>query len=365
MKRTFLTVTIFSIITFASCNSKQSGKQLADLKKDFPKAETLDYKIYLKKRMPIDFCPIFTKDMFLILDPFFGKTNYCYNSDTKKQISTLTLPGTMLENIEITKDSIVFYMPQRVVRTFSKNDFIQDIPVEERLYSELTIPDSIIVSQMTKLPDGSILATIRPPLLPAEKRKEYGINKKSVIRYNGRELKSYKTINYDSFHLTEAKPDEIESKELIQWAYAQGFVKAKDNNIAVFSVNDQFILYTLDLNTGKILNEKRYTDIARDGSSMSLTTTNDLHLKICQLETTDQYIFCLTDGYFSREDREKNLHQIALCVFDWELNPIKRYEFATKQPFQHYQLSKDCDAIYFMKYPDWYNCKVYKADINL
>lgn len=101
---------------------------------------------------------------------------------------------------------------------------------------------------MTKLPNGSVIATIRPPF-EFEKNSVNEINKNSVVVWNNQEMKGYQTIDYASFDVKKRKRTDISANDLIKWTYAQGFIETRGNDLAVIASSDQFMLYTFDVTT--------------------------------------------------------------------------------------------------------------------
>ena len=57
-----------------------------------------------------------------------------------------------------------------------------------------------------------------------------------------------------------------------------------------------------------------------------------------------KYLFCIVDGYFSEEDKLNKKRKSAIFVFDWDLNPIKRYNLPDKGRL--YPISNDCKHVY-------------------
>lgn len=140
----------------------------------------------------------------------------------------------------------------------------------ERQFSLTTIPDSILVSRMTKLPNGSVLATIRPSIFEYEQTKMNEFNQKSIAIFNDKEVNSYETIDYENFDIKKAGDKELSSNDLVKIAYSDGHIEIRNNDMAVFSVSNQFILYTFDINDGNVLNEKIYTKMQRIKRNKSL-----------------------------------------------------------------------------------------------
>lgn len=364
--------------SFFSCNDTTKKSTTSDISSDFPTTEKLEIKFSNQLAIKsFDKYNISESGICVIDDSILwyvedGKDNLgaCYDLNTGKLLSVIASRGTAanevngLTGFKIVGDSILLHEGRNTIKTFAKKDILDNIPMEYRKVSVTTTPDSIWVSRMTKLPNGSVLATIRPPF-EFEKEKINEINKKSVALFNTNKANSYETIKYDSFDVKAAKDKEIAANDLIKWTYAQGFVETKDNNTAVFSVSDQFILYTFDLNSGSVINEKIYTSPQRTREEMSFTTTNDMNLNIQAMKVNAKYILCKVGGYFSEEDKEAELQKEAIFVFDWDLNPLKKFELPDPEDkLGYYTISNDCNSIYFCEYNEE-GITLYKADLNM
>ncbi|WP_294142370.1 hypothetical protein [uncultured Sanguibacteroides sp.] len=371
MKKVTQFLALFIGISFFNCNNmmKKTTSPVSNLDADFPVSEKLEFKLFKKY-------DILEKGSCVIDDSILwhferGEHDFgsCYNLNTGEKLSIIIPRGKAthelieLRAFEMIGDSVQLYTSQDTIKTFAKKDIIDDTPMEERKFSVTTNPDSIFVSQMIKLPNSSVLATIRPTLFEVEKGIRNKINKKSVVLFNNNEAKSYETIKYDSFDVRKAKNRELAANDLIKWAYAQGFIEIKNNDTAVFSVNDQFILYTFDINSGNVINEKRYTRIQRNGEEMSFITTNDRYQSIGLIKSNDTYILCGVDGYFSEEDKKTRRRKKAIFVFDWNLNPIKKFDLPDRKK-GYYTISNNCSSVYFCEYNED-GLMLYKADLTI
>ena len=359
------------IVTFLlSCNSANNSiSSISNIDEDFPVTEKLEFKPFKKY-------DIFERGGCVIDDSVLwhferGKQDFgsCYDLNTGEKLAVIASRGNAanelaeLEWFNMVGDSVLLYANRNTIKTFAIKDIVSNMPAGEREFSVTTSPDSILASRMTKLPNGSALATIRPVLFyDIGKRNE--INKKSVVVFDNNKANAYETITYDSFDIEKAKGEQLAANDLIKYAYAQGSIAVKNNDTAVFSVNHQFIMYTFDINNGNVVNEKRYTKIQRkDGKEASFTTINDRNLSIGAMKVTDKYILCGVDGYLSEKDKESGLRKKAIFVFDWNLNPIKKFELPNRKK-GYYTISNDCSSLYFCEYNEE-GLTLYKADLTI
>lgn len=97
-------------------------------------------------------------------------------------------------------------------------------------------------------------------------------------------------------------------------------------------------------------------------SSILVTTTNDRRLSIGIMKTNDKYILCTAYGYFSEEDKDAKLSKGAVFVFDWELNPIKKFALPDNL-HAFYSISNNCKSIHYCESKED-GLTLYKADLN-
>lgn len=359
----------FSLV---GCNNagKKSTSALSNIDVDFPTSEQLELKPF--NRYDIlgnGLCVIDSSLLWYVED---GKDDFgaCYDLNTGKKLSVIASKGRAanelieLVGFSVMKDSVLLYANRNTIKTFAKKDIVDNMPMGNRKPSVTRAPDEIYVDQMTKLPNGSVLATIRPAF-EFEKEKMNEVNKSSVVVINNYDVIPYETIQYESFDVGKGTDKQINANDLIKWSYAQGIIAIKGNDMAVFSVNNQFILYTFDINTGKVVNEKRYTRILRDRNDMSLTSTNDRGQSIRFMKVNDKNILCLVYGYLSDVDKNLERSKEAIFVFDWDLKPVKKFDLPNPEgKVGYYCISDDCSSVYFCENGEE-GLTLHKADLNI
>ena len=354
-------------ISFLSCTGtvKNSTVCISNMDTDFPITEELEFK-------PFNKYDILTQGRYVIDDSIlwsFERGDHdlgsCYNLHTGKRLSTIASKGraanefTALAGFKMIDDSIQFYEGFRTIKTFAKKDIIDNVPMGERKFSLVTVPDSIWAQEMVKLPNGSVLATIH--LAPFADQEVNEINQKSVALFNGKEAGGYETIKYESFENKEVRSDEMPINERIKGAYARGSIEIKGNDMAAFSVYNQFILYTLDLKSGNVVNEKRY--MTPHAGDTNVSRIDDWSLDIAYMQSNDKYILCAVSEYERDENSLLQRKNKAIFVFDWELNPIKKINLPLMENGYHI-ISNDCRAVYLCEFAED-GLVLQKADLNL
>lgn len=375
MEKEILFLLLLVSIVFGSCND--TAKKSTVLDTDFPVTKKLEFKPSGELAIGVfdeysvagsGICVIDGSVLWYVED---GKEDCgaCYDLRSGKKLAVIARKGSAeneineLTGFKVTGDAVMLYEGRNTIKTFAKKDILDNIPVEERKVTVVTAPGNLLVSRMAQFPDGSVIATIRPPF-EFEKGKMDEINNKSVAVFDNDEVKAYETIKYDNFDVKKATDKQIDAHDLIKWTYAQGLIETKGNDMAVFAVSDQFILYTLDLNSGEV-NEKVYSFIRRTEEEMSFATTNDMILSVQAMKANDKYIVCKVEGYLSEEDKEIESRKEAIFVFDWNLKPIKKFELPEpEEKLGYYTISNDCSSVYFCEYHEE-GITLYKADLSI
>lgn len=362
-------------VSFFSCNStiKKPAVSVSNIDTDFSITEKLEFEPFSKYDIVEDGICVIEDSILWYIKMDGTDFGACYNLHTREKLSTIASKGraanelTDLEGFNMVDDSIQFYTyGNRAIKSFAKNDIINNIPMGERKFSLTTIPDSILISRMTKLPNGYVLATIRPSIYEYEQTKMNGFNQKSIAIFNDKEANSYETIDYAKFDIEKAGDKELSSNDLVKMAYSDGLVGIRNNDMVVFSVGNQFILYTFDINDGNVVNEKTYTKmqrIKREKSFTPFVTKNDKHMEIYSMNVSDENILCMVSGYLSEEDKKLGLLKEAIFAFDWGLNPIKKFDLPNREN-GYYCISNDCKSVYFCQNNED-GLTLYKADLNI
>lgn len=354
----------------ANASGDKNGK--ADLNKDFPSTEKLTFtpfNTYEIDENTYGSWPRIDGNTLWIFEEGDEILGTCYDLKTGNVLSSISRKSEgekAIENINgicLSANSLIIQEGDNIIHAFNKNDIANNVAQEKRKYKRITIPSDILVGSLTQLPNGAILAATRPPIFEFGEKEREEVKGKNVLLFLNDAVQSFATIDYKSFNLTKATEEQLPANDLIKWSYAQGCIKAKDDNTTVLSANGQFILYTLDLNSGKVMHEKRYTTPTRIGEGMTLSTSNANQLQIEDIKVNDKHILCKVCGYFNEEDKNAQKLSRALFVFDWNLNPLKKFDLPTREE-GNYVIPEDCSAVYFYKF-DRKGLTLYRADLNL
>lgn len=371
-----LSVLMFlATLFFFNCSSPNVESPISEISVEFPTSEKLELKFFNKYNALSQIEDCFVDDSVLwVVSNHEDHFGYCFDLTTGAQLSVIGMKGKAsyefngVNKILLSGDSIQFHTDRDVIKTFAKKDIIEDQQMDQRKFSSTPPLDTIFVCEKIKLPNGSVLATMcgakfgRIPSDEASFRRSSALelNKQMVAVLDSKEVNSYKTIHYEKFNITEGDSGIEDLDFKIKHTFALSHIGLKSNDMAVFSLERQFLLYTFDLNSRKVVKEKSYANLLADQFSI----VNDRRLRNLNMKCNDNYIVCYVNGYLSKEDKESKTLKNAIFVFDWDLNPIKKFDLpcsgGSRDP---YFISEDCQAVYFYKMEED-GLTLSKADLN-
>lgn len=380
MKTKIAYLFLLGLLTVA-CSKQPNQSQtipLSDINADFPVAEKIEYH-------PIQKFDIYTSGGIDIKDSILWLTyieapivGHAYNLYTGEQIAPIAASGRALNEIEygwekyeITNDSIFFmFNSVGMVKGFALKDILNNQPMGERKAVIQTVPDSIRISKLDKLPDGSVLISIQS--FSHIKTRTQGMKEQSFAYYDGKNLTGFQPYPFDRLNLSTNCDDEQLLQDVLKLAFTQGNISFKNNNEFAGTVSDQFIVYTFNKEEGKIMHLKQYTTIVYQtdsgANSYNYITDNERHISLSSVQTDNQYIVCMGSGYFTQEEAEAKKAKIALFVFDWNLNPIKRIDIKKQKQNENnimmYKVDLDQRRIYCIE-SGKEGLSIYEADLNL
>lgn len=366
-----LKVTLFlSLLLMLGCNSGAKKNQVihtSDVYEDFPKSEKLNFELFNKFDIAADVSPCYIDDSVLWFFDYSDPNTLgsCYDMNTGKKLSTIGGIGRagyeftqFPHSIIISNNTVQFYTQRKDLKVFSKKDIVENVPMGERKYSVDYFPDSLAISMVLKLENGDILASIEPNPAPDQNTlyAQCKLNNRDILILNDKEANSYDLINYESFENgNEETPESGEwfgTKDKIKYSLCNGFIMARDNDLAVFTLFNQFAFNTFDIKNKKALKERRYTDI-KESKDRNCGTSNDLGLSIEYGVSNDKYIMFFVSGYFSKEDKINKIRKQAIFSFDWDLHPVKRYDLPKVNPMNSiFIVANDASAIYLFEYKE-------------
>lgn len=372
MKTFFSLLQIIPIFVLIGCGGNSTNYQpfpLSNIQTDFPECDTLKFEEFNTYDI-YDMSDFVIRDSTLWQFTFTSReyVGFCYNLSTGEKYSSIANFGRAANELDnqyrqylVENDSLYFlYSHQGIVKSIAKKDIINNVPLGERVIKKTRLPDSLFIQQIVKLPNGCLLATNAVGYSQAFPTTNEDVNSPLVLIINNNNIKTYPVIDYNTHHFKMHSEQQFSRVDFIRHSYATGRISCQNNTTAVFSVNNQGILYTLDLTNGKVINEKRYSEMKCESDNVS--SSNDLDLYISHLESNDKYIFCIISGYMNQLDKKENKHKRFMLVFDWNLTPIKRFSLSRSSFFS---FSKDNPSVIYEKRLSNKGLTLYKANVNL
>lgn len=366
---------IIIIILLCSCNgaknrNEEQNSTIMAINADFPTSEDLEFEYFNDYEMlETGYLRITDSALWHFTEMSRTAIGSCYDLNTGEKISTIGTRGKAKYEF-VRQPSVLSFIGDSIqftcfyqIKTFSIKDIIENKSLDSRGYSIVDIPSSFAIKSMTKLPDGSIFTRLGSPVGTSQTRND--LNKNSIVIINGDDVKSYDLgIDYERFGAKEWEMNTGGYKDAtysddIKNIYATGYERFNDDNIIVLSVLNQFTLYSFDINSGKVLKEKTYTIPEESGGGYP---ENNLRLSISgDMKADSKYIYCPVEGYFSEKDKKNKKRRTSIFIFDWDLNPIKRFNLPyTKN--ETIIISEDCKSVYAVIDKDnGCDFKMYKA----
>lgn len=404
MNKRLKIILLLIAIPFFSSFGEGDPTPLSNFYKDFPTSEKIELKYFNTYNLRLrDNCigaAFADKSVLWLMGDSEKDFGSCFDLKTGKKLGVIAYKGEGfnqfygLAKAIFMGDSIQLYSSQREIKTFAIKDIIENRPLKERKFSYHLAPKNIRASSMLRLPNGFILTTlvngrsfdtsiggtspavsdpeldVLRPIMPGI---DEGFNKKSVAIFDSHKANSYETIDYSRFCYSTKKEYNILHKhkiEEIRSCYAGSHIGVKGNKI-VFVTDSQPILYTFDINKGKVIKEKIYSNII-----LNYTDKYDglPRFRTHSIKCNDKYIICIVDGCFNNEDVKKNKYgETAILVYDWDLKPVKKINLDSKNdgPNLHnikgafrYFISEDCSTVYMWGESDK-GFSLHKANLNL
>lgn len=391
MKKRLQILVLLLAIPLLNSFGEGDSAPLSDFSKDFPVSEKLEFKYFNKYNFKPYISACFADESVLWL---MGETEQnlgvCFDLKTGKELGVIAYKGGGLNQFHglckviFKGDSIQLYSSMREIKTFAKKDIIENKPLEKRKFSYSVSPDKMRACTMHKLPNGSILTTLNEgrtfdcglggnaPAVSDEKLDiprpsmpgmDEEFNKKSVAIFNSHKANSYETIDYSRFCYSTIKEYNVLHEHKIGYirsCYGLSHIGVKENK-ALFVLKIRPILYTFDLNKGKVIKEKIYSNII-----LQDTDKNDgrPRFRTASMKWNDKYIICIIDGYLTKENVKNKIEDTAILVYDWNLNPIKKIDLGRRKDATKYFVSEDCSAVYLREETD-HGVTLSKANLNL
>ena len=342
MKQNLILILLF--IVSCTSNSKQDGIIIHDLDKDFPTTENISFSPIQSFEIMSQILNFAVKDssMFM-LERNTNDFGHCYNINSGKVISTLIGKGRAQNEmanvigIELHGDSIMFkpsFFLERI-KIFATKDILTK-PMGDRKCSTVEIPDSLTSFNFIRI----------------EKDKLFGLYEN---RFDDRNEIFFTLDDKGASLFGEIKKelfeDELSNSDMRSHTNNELFINYKNKIVA--SRGNGLLLEVIDVNNNTTDFSRYYNKIKvkTKGAYTSISATGALSaFSLIDISCDAKNIYCLSHEGINDEDE----FGLFVYVFDWELNPVKKYELQSSHSdtYCQYYLSEDGKSIYYLTIED-------------
>lgn len=333
------------VILISSCASsvQQDKNRLHDLDTDFPVADTITLNPILKQT----FENMSNINNFIVRDTIMycfenndDNFGYCYGINSGVKLSTIINKGKannemtsiVTKNNMFIDDSIQFIdTKSRIIKIFSINDILTK-PMNERVFSTYKLPDEIINTFNFTKYNNIILGT-----------SDYiddTINYKYFTLENGK-VSLFGNVKKEIF-----EPEMELNRAIISGVFNITNFTNHNEKFAVANFHG-IVLQVIDVNK-KIVKYDRYYQKFKIEESDGVIKTMPTDYKTISIGCDEKYIYCQV-----RKSARGEINGKIILVFDWELNPIKKYFIRPHALDKNrFYISKDSKSLYYLTTED-------------
>lgn len=328
---------LLCLFLFAGCTSTEElAIEFQDLERDFPKSEVLvpevkgNYELYDFPRSMI------IKDSLIFIQEN-TPTNFgrCFHMESGKELATIINKGKAnfemlhVDKLKLWGDSIAAISgnPPRALKIYSINDILN---VNHNTQREFILPDTTSGFSFEMIGGNSLVGVSE--MVDKKYDEKYYISNGDSVTFFGKV--SDKLIQSNL---------ELDNRNrrgacFCQFTHHNGKVVAMTGsalqleviNVKTCKIEEQRFYNRIDLYIEK--NEAGVMTQARTRITGRAVAANDKHIFVICLNVTDP---------------EKEIYDTSLLVFDWKLNPVKKYVINEKlYPFY---FTEGCDFLYALQ----------------
>lgn len=328
---------LLCLFLFASCASTEElAIEFQDLERDFPKSEVLapevkgNYELYDFPRSMI------IKDSLIFIQEN-TPTNFgrCFHIESGKELTTIINKGKAnfemlhVDKLKLWGDSIAAISGNhpRALKIYSINDILN---VNHNTQREFILPDTTAGFSFDMIGDNSIVGI--SSIIDKKYDEKYYISNGDSVTFFGKV--SDKLIQSNL---------ELSNSDKRGACFSQFTLH---NGKVVAMTGSALQLEVIDVKTCKIEKQRFYNRIELyiEKSEASVMMQGRTKLTGRAVAANDKHIFVICLNVI---DSEKEIYDTSLLVFDWELNPVKKYVINEKlYPFY---FSEGCDFLYALQ----------------
>lgn len=334
------------LLLLSSCASTQKNDIIIhDLDVDFPTAETvsMEYKqtfnmIYYSEEIAVKDTAIFA------LGYNNDNMGYCYNINNGNLITPIINRGKAANeiiaedyslNIMLHKDTIQFIdNGLHEIKSITMDDVVTK-HVGERVVSKINTPKANLSFNFKKVDNNIVIGQNFDP----KEGQKYFI-------FDGNELSLFGEYNEKIY---KSNGNKKLSSNILSMVCQPKF--ANHGSKIISADKHGVTLELIDANTKNVIKDRFYTIIPIEEMDEKGGSPPLMDLNTKRVYCTDNEIYCivtLLDKLKTKEEKKKFV-DIFILVFDWDLNPIKKYYIGSSTNRGYtICMTEDCKKFYYL-----------------
>lgn len=340
------------------------GKQsimLSDFKRDFPVSKVVSLKPIQTFDIASNISSFMVKDsVIFVIEHNSDNLGHCYSLNSGEQISVILgrgkadneFPSISYISFLFQGDSIQFYNPWlRMMKVFATQD-VYTKPLGEREFSTVVMPNNNLISCFSRIGENMYIGSF------CYRTKEQNDR---YFLYDKNGFTSFGDFEIELFD-TDTEVNDITMK----FAFDPSFARYGDKVVTVN--NDGILLQTIDLNEKIIENQKYYNKIKlKDRREENQPWLIENEYSSGSIRCDEEYVyFALTRRDDEKsEEVGKRISDKYILVFDWNLNPITKYDLGSFDLLSSlYYFSEDGKVFYYLTVDNEEKHVLYKGKIE-
>lgn len=344
MRKYFLPFLLI-LASCASSDTKQIEVVIHDIDVDFPTADTITipsspiqtfYINSLIGSIHIKDSVIYIRD----INPI--NLGSCYSLNSGNKLSTMINRGNaanemQFANFEIIGDSVIFINERdRIIKTFSINDILTK-PMGNRGFSQIRIPDSIQAPQLIKERGDKIFGVYTGTKNNLDKM---------YFTIDGNGVSFFGEIREELF-----EPRDENILTVVKMSPIFHFMRMCNYGDKNIVANCEGIsIQIVDSNKKTIDYERHYNKYEVKEPNVHPKSNYGTYSVHCN----NEYVFCKVSKRNKVKSKAEGVRidDNYILVFDWKLNPVKKYYFSLTEDLYRMKISDDCKTFYLLKLED-------------
>lgn len=337
---------LFSLLVMGTTVIAPSAmaQKLDDVNRDFPKSEPLKKTktFTLNNSQKVGWFVV--KDNLFIFNNLAATNKCCVAIDLKsgKQVGEFIEKGDVnnaIESMTMYGTDSLMTMNKKMVSTYSIKDLMSG-SIKPNIINR---KDTMIGILYTKIDGNTIMGAGSGRVNPEQKR---------YYKVTGDKCTQFIDMNLDHFNVILANPDGLKCQAKAVDYYSLLVPNQKTGLVAMATRNGRILEVvnpkTMKVETSKIYNKATiYAEVHPSGKGMAKMYVVGSESFVA-LACDDNYIYVV----MHEKGDEPKMVNYSLVVFDWKLNPVKKYDIMKGKEYLGFVFSADAKQLYQLEKRD-------------